>query len=60
MNEATLRDDVGRIGSIAEAVRWAAARVPPAAFVNAVAQDEFTHDVVVRVGRRAYVVFDTT
>jgi hypothetical protein len=48
------------IGSMAAAVRWAAARVPPATFVTAVAQDEFTFDVVVRVDAETYLVFDTT
>jgi hypothetical protein len=60
MADAALEAELGSIGSIAQAVRWASGRVPPAAFVNAVAQDEFTHDVVVKVGERTYAVFDTT
>jgi hypothetical protein len=40
--------------------QWALARTPRAEFVNVVARDEFTHDVIVRVTARAFVVFDTT
>jgi hypothetical protein len=60
MPDPTLDAELATIGTIAQAVRWASGRVPPATFLKSVAQDEFTHDVVVRVDVRTYVVFDTT
>lgn len=56
----TIRGEIGSISSMREAVNWAQGRTSPCAFVNAVAQDEFTHDVIVRVSDHLFVVFDTT
>jgi hypothetical protein len=52
--------EVAAIRSMVQALRWAESRSPRAEFVNAVTQDEFTSDVIVRVGDDVYVVFDTT
>jgi hypothetical protein len=41
-------------------LRWSLARTPQAEFVDVVVQDEFTHDVVVRVADGLYLVFGTT
>jgi hypothetical protein len=60
MEGATIADELGSIDSMRQALKWAAARLPPATFVRAVQQDEFTFDVVVGVGSDTYVVFDTT
>ncbi len=54
------KGEVNSIRSMVDAMKWAIRRVPPAVFLNAVAQDEFTHDVIVRVGDDYFVVFDTT
>jgi hypothetical protein len=58
-NDDLLRD-VESIRSLVDAMSWAKSRTPPAAFVDAIAQDEFTHDVVLRVADDAFVVLDTT
>lgn len=46
--------------SLHDVVRQALGSVPPREVVGVVAQDEFTHDVVVRWGEGLYLVFDTT
>ncbi len=48
-----------RLRTLEEVVRWMAAQPAPCAIVEVVAQDEFTHDVVVQQGAR-WLVFDTT
>jgi hypothetical protein len=58
-NDALLRD-AESIRSLIDAMRWARSRTPPADFVDAIAQDEFTHDVVLRVAEDAFVVLDTS
>lgn len=60
MSFREIEDEVGPIRSMTAALRWAQSRSPNAVFINAVTQDEFTSDVVVRVGERLFVVFDTT
>ena len=39
---------------------WSLAQEPRAEFVNVVIQDEFHHDVIVRVTDRVYAVFETS
>jgi hypothetical protein len=46
--------------SIGDVLTWAYARRPPAEFVEVVAMDEFTNDLVVRVTPEIYLVFDST
>ena len=60
MTEEAMASEISSIRSMAQALRWAAARTPPAVFIDAVTQDEFTIDVVVRSGDSSFVVFDTT
>jgi hypothetical protein len=60
MNDNGLRQEIGPICSLVDAMAWAHSRTPPAAFVDAIAQDEFTHDVVLRVADDAFVVLDTS
>lgn len=60
MGKAALLREVESIRSLVDALHWAHARTPPAAFVDAIAQDEFTHDVVLRVADDAFVVLDTS
>ena len=35
---------------------WAFARKPPAELLNVVTQDEFTHDIVIRVSPEVFLV----
>jgi hypothetical protein len=60
MDHATLLAEVSGFESLGPVIRWAIARTPPAEFVDVVIQDEFTHDVVVRVEPSVFLVFDTT
>ena len=43
-----------------QVMQWAFARTPPAELLTVVTQDEFTHDVVIKVEPETYLVFDTT
>ena len=58
-SEAILRE-VASFSTLASVVPWALGRTPPAEFVEVVVQDEFTHDVIVRVSPRLFLVFDTS
>jgi hypothetical protein len=51
---------VASMETLGAVIRWATARSPRAEFVNVVVQDEYTHDVVVRVAADLFAVFDTT
>jgi hypothetical protein len=46
--------------TLGQALRWALARTPRAEFSNVVIQDEYTHDVIVRVEDDLFAVFDAT
>ncbi|MDR3635228.1 MAG: hypothetical protein P4L84_15595 [Isosphaeraceae bacterium] len=48
------------LGSLGQVIRWALVQTPQAEFADVVIQDEYTHDVVVRIAPLAYAVFDTT
>jgi hypothetical protein len=58
-SEALLRE-VEPFATLAPVIAWALRQSPPAEFVQVVVQDEYTHDVVVRVADGLFVVFDTT
>jgi hypothetical protein len=50
---------VESLRSLEQAMDWAFSRKPPAHLVSVVTQDEFTHDIVVRVTPDVFLVFDT-
>jgi hypothetical protein len=52
--------EVEPLETLAGVLRWAFAQKPPAEVVDAVVQDEFTHDVVVHAAADVFLVFDTT
>jgi hypothetical protein len=52
--------EVERYHTLEEVMRWAFARKPPVEFAGAVAQDEFTHDVILKAAEDVFLVFDTT
>lgn len=56
---AAVEQEVARLRTLEDVVRWAAAYRPPRAIVDVVAQDEFTNDVVV-ARAPLWLVFDTT
>lgn len=45
--------------TLEEVMKWAFALKPPAQLSNVVTQDEFTHDIVIRVSEKVFLVFDT-
>lgn len=49
-----------RLDTLEDVLRFGLAQRPPWELVDVIAQDEFTHDVVVRGPAPAFVVFDTT
>ena len=51
---------VGALGTLADVLAWGRAQRPPAPVAEIVTQDEYTHDVVVPLGARDYLSFDTT
>jgi hypothetical protein len=59
MPEEILKE-VKSLGSLEQAMNWAFARTPPARLVDVVTQDEFTHDIVIRVDEGVFLNFDTT
>jgi hypothetical protein len=46
--------------TLEQVMQWAFARRPPAELSTVVTQDEFTHDVVIKVETELFLVFDTT
>lgn len=57
---AELLNEVEPYRTLEEVMRWAFARKPPAELAGVVAQDEFTHDVVLKAAADVFLVFDTT
>lgn len=49
-----------RLDTLEDVLRFGFAQRPPWELVDVIAQDEFTHDVVVRGPAPAFLVFDTT
>ena len=60
MDDAETVREIEKPETLGQVLRWAQARTPRAEFVNVVVQDEYTHDVIVRVAERLYAVFDAT
>ena len=51
---------VAGLATLADVLAWGRAQAPPAPVAEIVTQDEYTHDVVVPLGPRHYLSFDTT
>lgn len=56
---AQILSEVEKFRSLEQALQWAFARAPRAELVEVIAQDEFTHDVIIRVMPEVFLVFDT-
>lgn len=52
--------EVESFRTLGEVMDWALGRQPPAEFHAAIAQDEYTHDVVIRVADGIFLNFDTS
>jgi hypothetical protein len=59
-DHARLMHELGALETLGQVLRWTLAQEPRGEFVNVVVQDEYTHDVIVRVADRTYAVFDAT
>ena len=57
---ADIITEAGSFRTLEQAMLWAFSRTPPAQLLNVVTQDEFTHDVVIKVSADTFLVFDTT
>jgi hypothetical protein len=60
MRDETLLAELHQLPTLKSVLTWSLAREPRAEFVDVVIQDEFHHDVVVRVSDRVYAVFETS
>jgi hypothetical protein len=54
------RAAAARLATLADILAWGRAKSPPAAVVEIVTQDEYTHDVVLPFGGDHFLVFDAT
>jgi len=52
--------EVQGLATLNQVLKWSLSRKPRAEFVDVVVQDEFHHDVIVRVTEDAFAVFETT
>ena len=60
MRNEELLKDLQQLATLKRVLSWSLAREPRAEFVDVVIQDEFHHDVIVRVTDRVYAVFETS
>lgn len=57
---ADILSEVEPFRTLEAVMRWTLGRKPPAELFAVVTQDEFTHDIVIRVAPEIFLVFDTT
>jgi hypothetical protein len=48
------------LSTLGAVIRWSLARQPRAEFVDVIVQDEYNHDVIVRMSDLVYAVFETS
>jgi hypothetical protein len=53
-------EEIERLSSLKQILEWSRTRSPHAEFVDVVVQDEYHHDVIVRVADDVFAVFETT
>jgi hypothetical protein len=56
----TLLEELQGFSSLGAVIRWSIGREPRAEFIDVIVQDEFNHDVIVRVSNTVYAVFETS
>jgi hypothetical protein len=59
MSNDQILEEVRHLATLKTVLEWSLARSPRAEFVEVVVQDEFHHDVILRVAA-AFAVFETT
>jgi hypothetical protein len=60
MRNDKLLGDLHQLGTLKQVLSWSLAQQPRAEFVDVVIQDEYHHDVIVRVTDYVYAVFETS
>ena len=60
MQTESLLAELQSLATLKGVLSWAMAREPRAEFVDVVIQDEFHHDVILRVSDRVYAVFEAS
>jgi hypothetical protein len=60
MRKAETLQTLEALETLGQVLRWNLAQNPRAEFVNVVVQDEYTHDVVVRISDNVYAVYAAT
>lgn len=60
MSNDPILDELRNFATLNGVIPWAMARSPRAEFVDVIVQDEFHHDVIVRVSDRVFAVFETS
>jgi hypothetical protein len=60
MRNDDLLNELQQFATLKAVLTWSLRQKPTAEFVDVVIQDEFHHDVVVRVTDRVYAVFETS
>ncbi len=60
MTREQILNEVRGLTSLGAVIRWSTSREPRAEFVDVIVQDEFNHDVIVRVSSTVYAVFETS
>ena len=58
--QTEILDEARSFHNLEQVMQWAFKRQPPADIFLVVTQDEFTHDVVLKLGPEVFLVFDTT
>ena len=60
MSHQRILDEVHDFVSLRQVIEWSFLREPKAEFVDVIVQDEFHHDVIVRVTPNLFAVFETS
>jgi hypothetical protein len=60
MRNDRLLTELHQLATLRQVLSWSLAQRPRAEFVDVVIQDEYHHDVIVRVADQVYAVFETS
>ncbi len=60
MDDKRIFDEVNAFASLRQIIEWSLSQTPRADFVDVVVQDEFHHDVIVRVTTDCFLAFETS
>jgi hypothetical protein len=52
--------ELQRFSSLATVIPWALSREPQAEFLDVIVQDEFHHDVILRISSTVFAVLETS